>query len=278
MPDATQTGRRSEARLVFARGGGTCVLAHQHVPYPFHITKPFRLYPQRPDLVTLYLQSASGGLYRCDHLSLGVEMRAGAAAHVTTQAATVVHRSLGEPARQETEIELGPDAFLGFIPDPLILFPGAALVASTRVRLEPGARAIVAESVACHDPEGSARPFDSLELALSVETPEGVPLVRERARITGADFLDPASPLGGWRACGTLVVLGPASAQPDPADFQAAADGSGCRAGVSPLPNAAGLGLRLLAPDGGTLSAGLEAAARLAFAALTGLEPARRRK
>jgi urease accessory protein len=278
VPDDVQTGRRATARLGFVRGGGTSVLADQHVPYPFHITKPFRLYPQRPELITLYLQSASGGLYRGDRLGLDIAMGPGSAAHVTTQAATVVHRSADQPARQDTRIRVGADAFLHCVPDPLILFPGAALSASTRVTLEPGARAVVSESIACHDPEGRGRPFEHVELALGIETASGAVLVRERARIAGAEFRDPASPLGPWRAYGALVILGPAPCLPDPGDVQAAADRTGCRAGLSPLPNAAGLGLRLLAPDGGTLAAGLEAAAGRAFAALTGLAPARRRK
>lgn len=278
MSDAAGTGRHAAARLAFVRGGGTSVLARQHVPYPFHITKPFRLYPERPDLITLYLQSASGGLYRGDYLSLDIAMGQRAAAHLTTQAATVVHRSADRPARHDTRIRVGADAFLHCVPDPLILFPEAALFASTHVTLEPGARAVVAESIACHDPEGRGRPFDQVALSLDIETSDGAVLVRERARITGAEFQDPASPLGRWRAYGALVILGPASCLPDSRAIQAAADRSGCRAGLSPLPNAAGLGLRLLAPDGGTLAVGLEAAAGHAFTALTGLKPAQRRK
>lgn len=278
MPDDIQTGRRATARLGFVRGGGTSVLADQHVPYPFHITKPFRLYPQRPELITLYLQSASGGLYRGDRLGLDIAMGPASAAHVTTQAATVVHRSADRPARQDTRIRVAADAFLHCVPDPLILFPGAALSATTQITLEPGARAVVSESIACHDPEGRGRPFDRVELGLGIETAAGAVLVRERARIAGAEFHAPDSPLGPWRAYGAMVILGPAPCLPDPGDVQAAADRTGCRAGLSPLPNAAGLGLRLLASDGGTLAAGLEAAAGCAFAALTGLAPARRRK
>jgi urease accessory protein len=278
VSDDIRSGRHATARLGFVRGGGTSVLAEQHVPYPFHITRPFRLYPQRPDLITLYLQSASGGLYRGDHLGLDIAMGPGSAAHVTTQAATVIHRSADHPARQDTRIRVGTDAFLHCVPDPLILFPGAALAASTRVTLEPGACAIVSESIACHDPDGRQRPFASVALSLSIESPDGTPLVRERAEITGAEFQDPASPLGNWRAYGALVILGPPASLPDAAELQTAVDHTGCWSGISPLPNAAGLGLRLLAPDGGTLAAGLEAAAGRAFTAMTGLEPARRRK
>lgn len=38
-PPTAPVGRRVQASLVFARGGGTTVLSRQVVPYPFHITR-----------------------------------------------------------------------------------------------------------------------------------------------------------------------------------------------------------------------------------------------
>lgn len=278
LVEAATTGRRRQARLTFARGGGTTVLTGQHVPYPFHVTRPFRLHPERPDLATLYLQSASGGLYRGDHLGLEIEARAGASAHVTTQSATVVHDTGSAPARQDMTLRLGPGALLAVTPDPLILFPGAALETVTRIVADPSARAIATEGFACHDPSGMGRPFAAVDIGLRIEVPTGATLVRERARLTGAALAGPASPLGRYRAWGTVVVLVAPDAVPDGAAMQAAADAVGCLSGAGPLPSGAGLALRLLAPDGGTLSAGLEAAVAVAFEALVGIAPGRRRK
>ncbi|WP_342153229.1 urease accessory protein UreD [Methylorubrum sp. SB2] len=271
-------GRRAEARLVFARGGGATVLTRQHVPYPFHVTRVFRLHPEAPDLASLYLQSASGGLYRSDHLTLSIEARPGARAFVTTQAGTVVHRGGPLPTRQDTRVRVGSDAFLAYTPDPLILFPGANLSIATEMEVAPGARAILTESVACHDPAGSGLPFERLTMSLRIADPSGRVLVRERSAIDGPAFTDANAPLGAHRAYGTMILIGPAELLPAPRTFQSEADAAGCLAGASPLPNGAGLGLRLLAPDGGRLSAGLDALARLAFQALGGCAPARRRK
>ncbi|MEE7456078.1 urease accessory protein [Methylorubrum populi] len=278
-PPTAPVGRRVQASLVFARGGGTTVLSRQVVPYPFHITRAFRMHPESPDLATLYLQSASGGLYAADHLTLAVEARSGARAHVTTQAGTVVHRGGPEPSRQETRLTVAADAFLALNPDPLILFPGAHLAVSTAITAEPGARAIVTESIACHDPAGAGRPFDRLDLGLTIRTPDGRALVRERSRIDGTAFAAPDSPMGPHRAYGTMVVLGaPDDARLAGLRVRQAADAAGCLTGVSPLPNGAGLGLRLLAPDGGALSAGMDAVFRIVFEALSGCAPGRRRK
>lgn len=270
--------RRSEASLVFVRGGGGTVLSRQAVPYPFHITRPFRLYPDRPDIATLYLQSASGGLYRADRLSLDIVARPGSRAHVTTQSATVVHDTGAFAARQETRLAIASDAILALHPDPMILFPGAALALDTRIVLDTGARAIVSEGFASHDPSGRGRPFSRIDLSLRIETEAGRTLVREHARLDGARLAGAASPLGAHAAYGSMVILGPPECLPGIAALQDAADTVGCLCGGSPLPNAAGLGVRMLAPGGGVLSAGMDAVFAVAFEALSGVALAPRRK
>ena len=47
---------------------GKTYISHQRVGYPFHITRPFYLDPIPAGLLTLYLQSVSGGIYRGEDL------------------------------------------------------------------------------------------------------------------------------------------------------------------------------------------------------------------
>src|SRR5260370_20575024 len=103
--------RRIEATLCFIVGGGRTVLAHQHVPYPFHVTRTFHLDPQRPDLATLYLQSAAGGLYRGDRLLLAIDAAPGARVHVTPQAATIIHDTRDQSPPHFTRIRPPPHGF-----------------------------------------------------------------------------------------------------------------------------------------------------------------------
>ncbi|MCX8253889.1 Urease accessory protein UreD 2 [Beijerinckiaceae bacterium RH AL1] len=271
-------GRHVAAHLAFAVGGNRTVLARQLVPYPFHITKPFRLDAARPDLATLYLQSASGGLYRGDDLTLRIAAGAGAAAHLVTQAATVVHDTGASPARQRVEIEIGPEAFLAYTPDPLVMFSGAAIDTMTRVTLADGARAIVSDAFAMHDPKADERPFAALSQRFEVVDASGRTAVRDIGRIAGAAIVSDASPLGPFRAFGTLAVLAPAEALPAPAVLRAAGETCGGLAGVTSLPGSAGLMVRCLADDGGGVRRGLEAAFEVAFASLVGTRPAPRRR
>lgn len=277
-PEGAGRSRHRQARLVFVRGGGTTVLSRQVVPYPFHITRPFRMYPDHPDIATLYLQSASGGLYRADRLGLDITAKAGSRAHVTTQSATVVHDTGAYAARQDTRLAIAGDASLALHPDPMILFPGAALDLDTRIVVGRDARAIVSEGFASHDPTGRGRPFARIALSLRVETEDGRILVNERSTLDGASLTGPASPLGAYAAYGSMAILGGGDGHPDIAALQGAADAAGCLGGASPLPNAAGLAVRLLAPSGGALSAGMDAVFAVAFQALFGVAPARRRK
>ncbi len=64
-------GKTGSAELAFARAGdGRTYLASQYFEYPFHVTRPFYLDDDWPELATLYLQSASVGVFKGDRLSL----------------------------------------------------------------------------------------------------------------------------------------------------------------------------------------------------------------
>lgn len=264
------------ARLEFAVAAGRTCLVRQHVPYPFHVTRPFHLDEEHPDLATLYLQSSSGGLYSGEHLSLTIEAGAGAAVSVTTQAATAVRDGKGRVATVQTSLRLSAASVLMHMPDPLILFPGAAARNILTVTLPKDAVAVCCDGFWSHDPRGLGRPFASCDNELVVRTPDGRILVAERGTVGGNELGRPASPLGPFRAGGTVVLLN--ATLPDFAALQGQLSGLGCVSGASSLPNGAGQALRVLAHDGGALASGLAAACSACFEAAVGVPPAPRRK
>jgi urease accessory protein len=274
-----EDGRHRAARLVFARGGGRTALARQIAPYPFHVTRPFALDVDRPDLATLYLQSASGGVYRGDELDLTIKVGSGASAHVTSQAATIVHDTGARPARMTTRLDVADGAFAALTLDPLVLFPGAELDVETSVTLADGALAILSDGVAAHDFAGAGRPFARLSSALSVFDGRGRLLLADRAMVFGPDVIEGSALLGqGARAFGNALILAPAERLVDPRALETAVDALGCLAAASAAPHGAGLAVRLLAPDGGQLARALDLVFSLAAEAMLGFRPARRRK
>jgi len=293
----TRTGEQSgrghladarEASLHFSYGGGRTVLGRQHVPYPFHATRAFYLDQARTDLATLYLQSAAGGLYRGDRVALSISAGPRSAAQVTTQAATIVHRTDGFPVEQTTRLEVGEDAFLAWTPDPLVLFPGAEISCATEITLSASGSAILTDGLSHHDPQGpgpktlgqksSGRPFERYSNAVVVRDAAGRILLNDRGCLVGEAMFAPSSPLGPYGAVGTVLVLGCGAERCDPELLEKRLAACGCLAGFSALPNKAGLGSRVLAANGGALARGLEAAFVIAFESLLGVPPVRRRK
>jgi urease accessory protein len=275
---ASQGGRVIEAYLHFARGGGRTFLQRQRVPYPFHITRPHALDANRPDIVTLILQSVSGGLYRGDQLILDVVAGKGVLAQVTSQAATVVHAAAEDGTVVCTRLEAAQSAYLAVSNDPYVLFPDATLSVRTDVKLGPCATIVVAEGFATHDPTGAKRPFRQLSTRCRIVNEAGAVLVDEAGTIDGATFLDPGSPLGPYRAMGTVMVLGDAITRLRSADLERQLDGFGVLSGATILPNGAGVCVRLLASGGGQLAHGLDIVVAAAFEASFDQPPPTRRK
>ena len=103
-------------------------------------------------------------------------------------------------------------------------------------------------------------------------------VVVDRGSIGGNELSAGCGALGGMAAACSVIVIAPPDRLADIAEIEAAADQCGCLAGATTAPNRAGLAMRLLAPDGGTLIRGIEAAFHVASRAALGVELAPRRK
>ena len=273
-----EAGREAEVLLVAELAGGRTVLRRQHVGYPFHITRPFQLDRTRPDLATLYLQSASGGLYAGDRLALDLVVGTGAALHLTTQASTVVHDGRADGSEMRQSVTVKDNAFCAVISDPYVLFPGADLRIATTATVAAGATLILADGFAVHDPHRRGGTFAGFSTDTRIMGADGGLLVSDRGSVSGDELGATCGALGGMTAAGSVLMIAPPDRRADITDVEAAADSCGCLAGATAAPNGAGLAMRLLAPDGGTLIRGIEAAFHVAARAALGVDLAPRRK
>jgi len=274
--DASQKGRDAEAHLAVDLAGGRTTLRRQRVGYPLHVTRGFYLDAARPDLLTLYLQSASGGLYAGDRLKLDVSVGADAAFHLTTQASTVVHDGRDTGSRQRQSITVESGAFCALASDPYVLFPGANLELETLAIVADDAVLFLADGFAIHDPGNMGRTFAQFSSRQRILRPDGRFLLQDVGRLRGDELRNGS--LGTMAAAATILVVAPPDKLPAMAAMEEAADSLGCLAGASVTPNNAGQVMRILAPDGGTLTRALEAAFHVAGRAALGMELARRRK
>ncbi len=247
----------TKADLVFAKApDGRSYLARQFLPYPFHITRPFYFDRDPAGMATVYLQSAAGGAYRGDRLALSVTLEEGAAAHVTTQASTLVHAGRGGRTSLAQEIALGSGAFLEFLPDPLILMSGADCEVESELRLQEGARLLFSDAFLTHDPEEQGRPPKAFRSTLVVRAPSGRPLLVDRFHL--GEGAMPLSRLGDFPCHASIVFIAPEGDATLAAQLHSVLKPFvGVFAGVSSLTLGAGLWVRLLAQDGVSLSAAL---------------------
>lgn len=277
--------RRPDGRLeaVFTPDSeGRTFLARQYAGYPFHICRAQYLDPELPEMASLYLQSSAGGFFAGDCLSLDIAAEAGAKAHVTTPASTIVHRMPAGEAWQQVSLAAGPGSLLEYLPDPVILFPEARLSSSLRLRLGEGATAILADSFLAHDPAGAGEPYGGYASETEVVDAAGRLLLRDRFRIAGAEVeAGAAGVMGGVTMQGTVIA---ASDALDPGTLLAAlrqsigAIDTSVYGAASLLPNACGAWARLLAADGADLKDAVEELWSSLREAVAGTRPTPRRK
>lgn len=152
-----------------------------------------RAFPQENGNLLVHLHNVSGGVVAGDQLALRIEVAAGARAQLTTTGATRLyrHRPGSLDSQQVTEITIGPEALLEYLPDPIIPYAGARHSQRTEVRLERGAALFWWEVLAPgRHASGERFAFDHLQLATRITTGQSE-LLRENV------ILNPAGkPLG----------------------------------------------------------------------------------
>ncbi|RJF76328.1 urease accessory protein UreD [Rhodopseudomonas palustris] len=275
---AADAGRVSAARLTAEFAGGRTMLRRQQVGYPWHLGRGFYLDADKPDLLTLYLQSASGGMYAADDLSFDIEVGAGAALHLTTQAATLVHACRDAAASLRQRVHVAAGGFAALTNDPYILFPEAELQLATSAVVDPNGVLILADGFGAHRPTRFEGTFTRFASDLRVTRPDGSLLLLDRGALRGADLGNAYDALGGAGAAGSVIVIAPEDRLPAPEAIEAVAERVGCFAGVSTAPNDAGFVVRMTAPDGGGLTRGLTAAFHVIAEVTLGIPLAMRRK
>jgi urease accessory protein len=276
------TEARGRLEITFARApSGRTYLRRQYASYPYHVCRPLSFAGDPAGMATIYVQSCAGGIFRDDLLREHIVAEDGAAAHVTTQASTIVHSMDRGSAGQGVLIEAAAGSFVEFLPDPFILFPQSRFASNLRVRAHDAATVVVADSFICHDPAGIGAMFDRFQGDLRVEDPQGRLLTLDRFRTAGAVVADRRPGItGAFAAQGGLFVIQRqvAASALVAALRDATADTAHVYAGASELPNRCGAWLRVMAADGVALRAAMTAAWQAVRQTLTGQTPAPRRK
>ncbi len=246
MPTGALAG---ELRLRIGARGGRSVAVEQFHTGALRVLRPH--YLDRSGQVCYAAINPGGGYLGGDRYRFTLDVDAGASLLFTSQAATKVYRTPIEPARQHTEIRLGPDAVLESLPDQLIVYREGSYEQTTRAEVHPRATYIAAEVVTPGwAPEGTRFGYRRAVLRTEIRRPgspdpvlvDAVVLEPATSELAGLGGLDGHSHLGSL-----LVVDRRVDAELLDA-IQDCCDAAGLLAGVSLGPGPAVV-LRVLGDD-----------------------------
>lgn len=245
--------------------GAPSILSHLYRKVPMIVQQALYFDEELPQMPCVYILSSGGPILEGDHYSVAVTLEPSAMAHISTGAASIIASMQQGEASQNQLIRLHRGSYLEWLPQPIIPGRGATYHAATRIVVEPGASLFWSEVVCCgrlHHGERFA--YRELDMALTVERPDGTPLFRERVLLEpSVRSPDEWALLGGFDHFATILILA------DQEDSRAlytlfrAIPRGRMRMSLALLSEGCGLAIRLLANDTQLL---LEAARELCSA------------
>lgn len=282
LPLATRNSGNENLRLHFTPSGrGPTYTKHKYATYPFHVGRVLYMDHSWPEVATVYIQSASGGIFQDDRLATRIQVDPRAAAHVTTQGSTKIHSMERGYASEHCSLIVSKDGILEYLADPFILFPSSDFRSHIHVDIEQGGSCIVSDGYIVHSPtEGSVARFTRFQSDISVNI-NGNEVAIDRTVIDDAAGVG-RSIVGmqGYPMNLTVLLI-----LPDLPILEALArireeldSIDGLYAGASSLRSEAGIVVRMQSHSGTTLRKGQTAAWRAfrAMAADKGIEVRRK--
>lgn len=190
------------AEIGFARrDDGATALAHLFQSDPCRVLFPREEAGDPPQAAIVTL---SGGLTDGDRVRVAVEIRDGATATVTTQAAEKIYRAstYAEDCVVDVALAARAEATLEWLPQETIVFDGARLRRRTVVDLAPDARLLACEMVALGRTASGERFTHGLVLDSWRIRRDGSPIWADALRLDGA----PPSGLSGFGDATALAM------------------------------------------------------------------------
>jgi urease accessory protein len=176
-------GKTGFLRLGFERRDRHTILARLERRAPYMAQRALYCDQGIPDLPWVFLITTTGCLLQGDRLALDIRLGIGAQAHVTTQSATKIHSMDANYAAQTQTITLSDDAYLEFLPDPVIPHRHARFVSDTRISVAPTATLLISEIIQSgrkHHRQDECFGATVMSMSISAARPDGRTLFNEK--------------------------------------------------------------------------------------------------
>ncbi|MCX4782416.1 urease accessory protein UreD [Streptomyces sp. NBC_01264] len=259
VPDTLAVGRPGKVgllELAFERVGGRTELVRHYQKSPLQIMRPLYFDPYRPDLPVTFLMSTGGGVIQADRLRTDLSFGPGTAAHVTTQAATKVYRMEHDYAVAQTFLTAGPDAYVEYLPDPVIPYVDSRFYQRTVITADPTATVLASETVLSGRlARGERNAYQVFASDFELRRPDGELVALDTVRLepggtggrSGSGSVDGPAVLAGHSVMACFFAVSPLAPARELADLlDAILAGRGLAYGVSVLPQDCGAWVRVL--------------------------------
>ncbi|MGE7437467.1 urease accessory protein UreD [Kitasatospora sp. NPDC001175] len=267
-PDTLAAGRPGKVGLLelrYTRVGERTELVHRYQKSPLQIVRPLYIDPLRPDLPVTFLMSTGGGIVQADRNRIDIDCGPGSAVHLTTQAATKVHRMEFDHATQLVNLTARAGSYVEYLPDPLIPYRDARLYQHTVVTVDPGATVLLGETIAAGRlARGERHAYRMLCSDLEIRRPDGEPLAVDTVRLEpgeGGEGVNGPAVLDGYDLMSSLFAVTPLAPADTVADtLDEALRPTSLTYGVSTLPGECGAWVRVMSDESPALTRAMRAA------------------
>lgn len=250
---AAAPGKVGALRLGFSMRHGRSVLHDLYRVAPLLVQQALYWDEAMPELPICSVISVGGGILQGDRYKIDISVGAGACAHVTSQGANRIHRMDANYASQHQTVTVESGAYLEYLPDFTIPYRGSRFINETELVVAADATVLYGEMTMAgrkHHHADERFGLDLLSVAVAVRRPDGRRLFAEKILIEKGDAtVDFAAVMRGFDAFANIMCLAPPEVSARiAARFTPHFPAGGARAlsGVSRLPNAAGLMLRVV--------------------------------
>ncbi|MBE1489349.1 urease accessory protein UreD [Plantactinospora soyae] len=245
-------GKVGLLRLAFEHRVDRTVLTDLFRQAPLLVQQALYWDVEMPEMACVFIISTSGGMLQGDRHRIDVSLGARARVHLTTQAANKIQEMDANYAVQVQRITLGEDAYLEYLPEPVIPYRRSRFLTHTAVTLPETATMVAAEILLPgrkHHRAGEIFQYDVYSATVRAARPHGPDLFVEKFVIEPARFgVGRRGVLDDFHVLGTVLLLTSPErarrvAERMPPSWD---DELPLAAGANRLPNDAGLVYRVL--------------------------------
>lgn len=251
-------GKRGYLNLGFElNSDGLSILRHLERRAPLIVQQELYFDQEMPDLPCVYILSSGGPNVDGDRYIQNITLKEGSQAFISTGAATKLAEMKSNYSGLQQNITLEADAYLEYLPEPIIPCRHTRFISDTRIVIHPSATIFYSEIYMPgrkYYGEGEIFEYDVLSVCAHAQRPDGQPLFREKfVMVPQEGWIRDLGVMSGYDVFANVILLTPQSqAQRIYEEVEPFVDPDRkLAAGITRLPRQAGLLFKVLGMEPG---------------------------